>query len=137
MSGELAAIIKQQNNFNNNFTLSSIDFYQRVDGVDDVYMSSKSFPVTDNSLEAIPKSRYCSLPVPPKWWNTFLPVSDASLSFKDNHQLLVRPINSRHFVSTNSEPTTRFDMCDYTRLCNGSSEQGRSAPDLFESKVRS
>lgn len=53
MSGELAAIIKQQNNFNNNFTLSSIDFYPRVDGVDDVYMPSKPFLDTENS----PKSR--------------------------------------------------------------------------------
>lgn len=54
VSSELAAILKQQNNFNNNITLSSIDFYQRADGVDDVYMSSKSLL---DSEESTPKSR--------------------------------------------------------------------------------
>ena len=57
VSGELAAILKQQNNFNNNFTLSSIDFLQRVDGVEDVYMQSKTFLDTENSFETNPKSR--------------------------------------------------------------------------------
>jgi hypothetical protein len=57
VSGELAAILKQQNNFNNNFTLSSIDFFQRVDVVDDAYMPSKSFLDTENSFETTPKSR--------------------------------------------------------------------------------
>lgn len=54
VSSELAAILKQQNNFNNNITLSGIDFYQRADGVDDVYMSSKSML---DSEESTPKSR--------------------------------------------------------------------------------
>nr|PNR29752.1 hypothetical protein PHYPA_028446 [Physcomitrium patens] len=57
VSGELAAILKQQNNFNNNFTIGSIDLFQRVDGVKDVYAQPKSFPNPDNSLEATMKSR--------------------------------------------------------------------------------
>lgn len=57
MSGELAAILKQQNNFNNNFTIGSIDLFQRVDGVKDVYAQPKTFPNPDNSLEATMKSR--------------------------------------------------------------------------------
>lgn len=57
VSGELAAILKQQNNFNNNFTLSSIDLFQRVDGAEDVYMQSKSFFDMENAFETNPKSR--------------------------------------------------------------------------------
>ncbi|KAG0555715.1 hypothetical protein M758_12G192600 [Ceratodon purpureus] len=57
VSGELAAILKQQNNFNNNFTLSSIDLFQRLDGADDVYMQSKSLVDMENSFETNTKSR--------------------------------------------------------------------------------
>lgn len=58
MSGELAAIIKQQSNFNI-MSINGNDGYQRVDSLDSAFMQAKSFLTdTERIFETTTKPRY-------------------------------------------------------------------------------